>query len=680
MGTLMQIITRFLLTGLSLLPLLASADTTPVTHTLTGLHVDWIDKQVAPTQNFFGFANGNWQKKNPIPAAYATWGTFHQLQDQNQQVIKNILETTAENNPAANSIAQKVGDFYFSGMNEAAINADGVKPLQPEFDRINQMKNIADLQQAITHLQLIGVETLFSFGQMQDFKNSQNVIGVAMQSGLGLPDRDYYLKNDEKFRQIRAAYRQHITKMFELLGDNAKIAKAEAATVMAIETSLAKASMSRIEQRDPHAVYHIKSVAELQQMTKHFSWQQYFTDIGHPEIQSINLATPGFFSAMNTQLQSVPMNDWKTYLRWHLIGSFAPFLSQPFIDQNFRMVAVLSGAKELLPRWKRVISAENEALGFAIGKLYVDKTFPASSKVAVQHIITDIRTALKADLQNLAWMTPETRTAAIKKLDLMEERVGYPDQWRDYSSLKIDRGPYVLNMMRAMVFLNKRELDKIGKPVDRVEWDMTPQTVNAYYDPSMNRLNLPAGILQPPFFDPAAPTAVNYGAIGFVIGHEMTHGFDDQGAQFDGQGNLKSWWGKDDLKKFQAATAAVANQFSQYSIPGNVHVQGKLVMGEAVADLGGLTLAYRAFQHSNTFQTAQTLGGFTPEQQFFLAAAHVWANNIRPEEARRLVIVDPHPPAMYRVNGTFANMPEFQQAFGIGVDSPMFNKERPMIW
>jgi putative endopeptidase len=672
METFMRKITCFLLTGLSCLPLISSAT--------TGLHTDWIDHRVAPAQNFFSFANGNWQKNNPIPAAYATWGTFHQLQEQNQKLIKNILETTAETHPAADSTEQKVGDFYFSGMNETAINADGFKPLQPEFERINAMKNIADLQQTITHLQLIGIDTLFGFGQMQDFQNSQNVIGVAAQSGIGLPDRDYYLKNDAKFRQIRAAYVHHIAKMFELLGDKADTAKAEAASIMTIETMLAKASMSRIAQRDPHAVYHIKTIAELQQITPNFSWQQYFTDIGHPEIQSINLATPEFFSTLNTQLKTVSINDWKTYLRWHLIGGFSPFLSQAFVDENFRMATVLSGAQELLPRWKRVISAENEALGFAIGKLYVEKAFPASSKVAVQQIITNIRIELKADLQNLAWMTPETRAAAIKKLDLMEERIGYPDKWRDYSSLKIDRGPYVLNMIRAMAFLTKRELDKIGKPVDRMEWDMTPQTVNAYYDPSMNRLNLPAGILQPPFFDPIAPVAVNYGAIGFVVGHEMTHGFDDQGAQFDGQGNLKSWWGKQDLKKFQAATAAVAKQFSQYSVAGNVHVQGKLVMGEAVADLGGLTLAYRAFQHANADHSAKTVHGFTPEQQFFLAAAHVWANNIRPEEARRLVIVDPHPPAMYRVNGTFANMPEFQQAFGIDVNSPMHNKQRPTIW
>jgi putative endopeptidase len=677
----MRLITRFLLTTLALTPLASLAQALSTSNNLTGIHIDWIDKSIQPTQNFFGFANGNWQKNNPIPAAYATWGTFHLLQEQNQKLLKTIIEAASESSQkTADSTAQKVGDFYFSGMNETAINAEGVKPLQPEFDRINQMKTLADLQPAITHLQLIGVDTLFSFGQMQDFKNSQNVIGVAFQGGLGLPDRDYYLNNEGKFPQIRAAYVEHIAKMFELLGDKPDAAASEAKSIMAIETTLAKASMSRIAMRDPHAIYHIKNIAELQQITSHFSWQQYFTDIGHPEIKSINLGTPEFFKVMNEQLQTVSVDDWKTYLRWHLIGSFGSFLSKSFVNENFHMAAVLTGAKELLPRWKRVISAENDALGFAIGKLYVEKTFPVSSKVAVQNILTDIRTALKQDLQSLAWMTPKTRVAALKKLDLMEERIGYPDKWRDYSTLKIDRGPYVLNMIRALQFLNTRELNKIGKPVDRTEWDMTPQTVNAYYDASMNRLNLPAGILQPPFFDPAAPAAVNYGAIGFVIGHEITHGFDDQGAQFDGQGNLKSWWGKEDLKKFQAATRTVANQFTEFSVAGDVHIQGKLVMGEAVADLGGLTLAYRAYHQSTAYRLASTLGGFTPDQQFFLAAAHVWANNIRPDEARRLVVVDPHPPAMYRVNGTFANMPEFQQAFAIPDNSPMYNKKRPTIW
>ncbi len=648
---------------------------------LAGLHLDWIDKKASPTQNFFAYANGNWQKHHPIPAAYATWGMFHVLDEQNQIVIKKILETAAENSThTTDPTLQKVGDFYFSGMDIAAINATGITPLQPEFDRIQTIQTLNDLQHTVTHLHQIGVDALFSFGQMQDFKDSNNVIGVASQSGLSLPDRDYYLKNDAKSQQIRHAYIQHVTNMFVLLGDKKTVAANEASTVMTIETALAKASMSRIEQRDPHAIYHIKDLAELQKITPHFSWQNYFSGINHPEIKQINLATPVFFSALDAQLQTVSLANWKIYLRWHLLSSFSAFLSQPFVDEDFTMIKTLTGAKELLPRWKRVLETENGALGFAVGKLYVQDTFSPSSKMATQKIIHDIRAALKKDLTNLAWMTPATRLAAIKKLDMMEDRVGYPDIWRDYSSLNIDRGPYVLNVARTATFLINRDLNKIGKPVDKNEWDMTPQTVNAYYDPSMNRLNIPAGILQPPFFDPTAPAAVNYGAIGFVIGHEMTHGFDDQGAQFDGFGNLHNWWASSDLKKFKTATDSIATQFSQYRVAKNVHVQGKLVMGEAVADLGGLTLAYRAFHATDAYLLAQALGGFTPDQQFFLGAAHVWANNTRPEEARRRAIVDPHPPALFRVNGTLADMPQFQQAFGVNSNDMMHNKAHSTIW
>lgn len=379
-------------------------------------------------------------------------------------------------------------------------------------------------------------------------------------------------------------------------------------------------------------------------------------------------------------LAAIALEDWKIYLRWRLIDSFAPYLSQPFVDQNFKMVSAIGGAEKILPRWKRVVNTENGALGFAIGKLYVEKYFSPAEKQQVLEILQNIRTALREDLQTLGWMTPETRQAALKKLDLMEERVGYPEKWWDYSTLKIDRGPYVLNVIRANEFLIKRDLDKIGKPVDRTEWHMTPQTINAYYDPSMNNINLPAGILQPPFFDPKAPAAVNYGAIGFIIGHEITHGFDDKGALFDGHGNLKNWWTPEDLKKFQAATHCIAEQFSQYKVNGDLAVQGDLVVGEATADLGGLTLAYKAFQSSKAYKNAKTIEGFTPEQQFFLGSAHVWASNIRPEKARHLVTTDPHPPMVYRVNGTLANMPQFQLAFALEEGSPMVNKNRCTIW
>ncbi|CEK10062.1 M13 family metallopeptidase [Legionella hackeliae] len=645
------------------------------------LHLDWLDKSMNPGENFFAYANGNWQKQNPIPPEYESWGTFYVIQDKLQNVIHQMLIAAAnDKNAKPGSIEQKVGDFYFSGMDETLINKVGATPLKPEFDRIEAIRNTDELQTVIAHLQMIGVDALFGVGSMQDFKNSQEMIGAVIQAGIGLPDRDYYLKDDKKFAQIREAYLQHLTKMFELLGDSPEKAAKEAKAVMAIETTLAKASLSQTELRDPYTIYHIMDRKQLAAATPNFSWPRYLTAIGQSHLQSINLATPDFFKKVNEMIPTISLDDWKIYLRWRLIDSFASYLSQPFVDQNFKMTSAIGGAEKLLPRWKRVVNTENGALGFAIGKLYVEKYFSSESKQQVMDILQNIRKVLRQDLQTLAWMAPETRQAALKKLDLMEERVGYPEKWWDYSTLKVDRGPYVLNVIRANEFLVKRDLNKIGKPVDRTEWHMTPQTINAYYDPSMNNINLPAGILQPPFFDPKAPAAVNYGAIGFIIGHEITHGFDDKGALFDGHGNLKNWWTSEDLKKFQAATNCIADQFSQYKVNGDLSVQGNLVVGEATADLGGLTLAYKAFQSSKEFKDAPTIAGFTPEQQFFLGSAHVWASNIRPEKARDLVTTDPHPPMIYRVNGTLANMPEFQMAFSLLESSPMVNKNRCVIW
>ncbi|MGH8371614.1 MAG: M13 family metallopeptidase [Gammaproteobacteria bacterium] len=646
-----------------------------------GLHLNWLDTSVNPAKNFFEYANGGWQKANPIPPAYSRWGTFNILAKQNQETIRQILENAAKDKHAKpGSVTQKVGDFYASGMDETAINKAGIEPLAPEFKRIADISNLNELQSDIAHLQMIGVDALFDFGQMQDFKDSSKVVGAAFQGGLGLPDRDYYLKDDAKFKQIRADYMAHVARTFELLGDSKDKAAAEAKTVMDIETGLAKVSMSRVDERTPTNIYHPMLLKQLDAATPDFSWQAYFTAVGHPEIKSINLAMPDFFKSTMGSLRTRPLDDWKTYLRWHLVASFAPYLSQPFVDENFKMRSALTGAKENLPRWQRVVSAEDDALGFAIGKLYVQEKFPPSSKKAVLSILHGIRGALKDDLTTLAWMTPATRKAATRKLDMMGERIGYPDKWRDYSKLTIDRGSYVMNVIRGNEFLQERELNKIGKPVDKSEWGMTPQTVNAYYDPSMNNINFPAGILQPPFFDPKAPAAVNYGALGFVMGHEMTHGFDDEGSQFDGHGNLKNWWTPEDKKKFTAATDCISDHFSSYTVDGDVHVQGKLVTGEATADFGGLTLAWRAFHASKAYKDAKTIDGFTPDQQFFLGAAHVWAMNIRPEESRRLVTVDPHPPGIYRVNGTLANMPQFQKTFGVPDNSPMVNKDRCVIW
>jgi len=644
------------------------------------LHVEWLNPAISPSENFYEYANGGWQKKNPIPEDRASWGTFNTLQEETQHKIHQILKDAANNRQAkANSLEQKIGDFYYSGMDEASINAQGVHPLDAEFARIQAINDLKDLQTTVAHLHAIGVDALFNFGSMQDFKNSERMIGAVMQGGLGLPDRDYYLKPDKKFKAIRDAYLLHLRTMFTLLGDKPELAMVEANTVMRIETNLAKASMSQIDQRDPHAIYHMMDSKQLALLSTNFSWPDYFAAIGLAKPDQINVGMPDFIKLVNQQLQTVSLDDWKIYLRWHLIDSFAAYLSKPFDEANFRMNQVLTGVKKQQPRWKRVVNTENGVLGFAIGEIYVKKYFSASDKAQVLEILNNIRHELRTDLQSLAWMTPATRKAALKKLAMMKERVGYPSKWWDYAKLKVNRGPYVLNIIRGNEFLVQRDLNKIGKPIDKSEWSMTPQTINAYYDPSMNNINLPSGILQPPFYDASAPAALNYGAIGYVIGHEITHGFDDEGAKFDGQGNLKNWWSAEDLKKFNKATDCVVKQFSQYKV-NDLPVQGKLVVGEATADLGGLTLAYKAFRNSKAYQKAQTVDGFTPDQQFFIGAAHIWATNIRPELSSHLITIDPHPPAMYRVNGTMANMPVFITAFAIAPNSPMLKAERCEIW
>ncbi len=647
----------------------------------SALHTGWIDTSISPAQDFYGYANGNWQKNNPIPPEYASWGSFNIVNEKVRDVIHEMLIKASENTKAKpGSIEQKVGDFYFSGMDEKSINQLGIEPLKPEFAKINEIKSLHDLQNELVHLHQIGVNAIYGFGSMQDFKNSEEMIGALMQSGLGLPDRDYYLKDDPKFKKIREEYVNHIGKVFELLGEAPEQAAGNAKIVMDIETKLATASMSQVAQRDPHAIYHMMTVAEVDKAYPNFAISRYLTDRGQESIKSLNLAMPEFFKAANSLMTEVSLEQWKIYLKWHLIDAYSSYLSKPFVDQNFKMATALTGTEKLLPRWKRVVNTENGALGFAIGKMYVDKYFSADSRKEILDILKNIRIVLQEDINSLSWMSPETRVAALAKLKLMEERVGYPSKWWDYSSLKVDRGPYVLNVIRATEFLINRDLAKIGKPIDRTEWGMTPQTINAYYDPSMNNLNLPAGILQAPFFDPDAPAAVNYGAIGFVIGHEMTHGFDDQGAQFDGNGNLNNWWKPSDLAQFNKATQCISDQYSQYVVDGNFPVQGKLVVGEATADLGGIMLAYRAFHRSNAYKTAKTIDGFTPDQQFFLGTAHVWAMNIRPEQLRNQVTTDPHPPAKYRVNGSLANIPQFQAAFNLPDGSPMVNKNRCVIW
>ena len=636
-----------------------------------GVQTQFMDKSCKPCEDFYHYADGGWLKDNPIPPAYPTWGSFSALQQRNQEHERQILEQAAADRSAARgSNERKIGDFYATCMNESQVNAEGAKPLEPEFARIGAMKTATDLQSEIAHLQRLDVDAVFRFGSTQDRKNSSEVIGGAQQGGLGLPDRDYYVETgkkdvDEKNAKIRQQYVEHVAKMLELLGDDPGKAAGEAKTVMSIETELAKASLTRVQRRDPEKTYHRMDVSQLKALTPDFSWLHYFRDFGYPNIESVDVAEPQFFQTVNSALKTIPLDDWKVYLRWHLVDAAAPALSTPFVDEDFNFNGrVLQGTKELLPRWKRCVAATDRQLGFALGQVYVKKYFPPEAKARALEMVNNLIAALRDDLQTLPWMSEATRQQAVIKLNAFGKKIGYPDKWRDYSAYQVDRGPYVLNLLRGHEFEFNRDLKKIGKPVDRTEWGMTPPTVNAYYTPLRNEIVFPAGILQPPFFDPKADDASNYGGMGAVIGHEMTHGFDDQGRKFDAQGNLRDWWTPEDAKNFEARAMCVEKQFDNYVVEGDLHENGKLVLGESIADLGGLTIAYNALEKDLKGKPRRMINGLTPEQRFFIAYAQVWAANDRPEFERLMVALNPHALDRYRGIAAPSNMPAFEKAFG----------------
>ena len=631
-----------------------------------GVDLTILDKTCKPCEDFYNYANGEWLKKNPVPAAYPSWGRFNELAERNREQLHGILESAAANLKAASgSNEQKIGDFYASCMDEKQINAAGVKPLGPEFARIDSLSNVADLQAEVARLHGMGVGALFDFGSTQDAKNSTQVIGGADQGGLGLPDRDYYTKTDDQSKQVREQYQTHIARMFELVGDDAPKAATESKTVLSLETKLAEASLTNVERRDPEKTYHKMSRPELRTLTPDWSWETYFQEIGYTNIKSVDVSAPKFFETMDKELKDDPIEDWKIYLRWHLVNAAAPWLSQPFVDEDFNFKGgVLQGTKELLPRWKRCVSATDHRLGEALGQIYVEKYFPPRAKARAQDIVNHLVVALHDDLQTLAWMGPATRQQALEKLSTFARKIGYPDKWRDYSSYQVDRISYASNQMRGAEFAFKRDLNKIGKPVDRNEWDMSPPTVNAYYNAEMNEIVFPAGILQPPFFDPDADDASNYGGMGAVIGHEMTHGFDDQGRKFDAQGNLRDWWTPDDEKNFNERAQCVKKQFESYKVLDDLHENGDLVLGESIADLGGLNIAYRALQKELAGKRRPLIGGFTPDQRFFLAYTQIWAANDRPEFERLMVNTNPHPLARLRAIAAPSNMEAFSRAFG----------------
>ncbi|OLE53758.1 MAG: hypothetical protein AUG51_11545 [Acidobacteria bacterium 13_1_20CM_3_53_8] len=654
------------------------------TNTAHGFDVSSMDRSVGACQDFNHFANGGWMANNPIPPAYSRWGRFELLAERNNEVLHQILEKLVkQKNLKKGTNEQKIADYYASCMDESGIEREGINPLRPEFERINQIHDTQSLESEVARLHSNRIPALFGFGAGQDFKNSTQVIAQAGQGGLGLPDRDYYTKPDERFKKTREEYERHVARMFELAGDAHDHAQAEAETVMRIETKLAEASMTREQLRDPAANYHKMTVAQLSEMMPHFNWSHYMTDMGLNGVNDLNVAHPEFLKAVDKLLTSVPLDDIKTYMRWHLINSAAATLSSTFVQEDFNFGGhFLNGTQEILPRWKRCVASTDRALGEALGALYVKKTFSPQARQRAQQMVMNLVSALREDLSSLDWMSQQTRQRAIAKLDAFIRKIGYPDHWRDYEALRVERGAYYNNLVLARSFDVKRNLTKIGKPVDRTEWGMTPPTVNAYYNPTINEIVFPAGILQPPFFDPQADDAINYGGIGAVIGHEMTHGFDDQGAQFDADGNLQNWWTQDDYKKFRERTDCVVKQFDDYEVEPGLHQIGKRVVGESVADLGGLTIAYRALQKALQSKPRKTIDGFTPEQRFFLGYAQIWAQNIRPEAARQRVQTDPHPLGRFRVNGPLSNMPQFAQAFGCNIGDPMVRppERRCQIW
>lgn len=643
-----------------------------------------LDTTCAPCTDFYQYANGTWLAKTPIPAAYTTYGAFTELSDRNQEVLHEVLETAARQAATeTNPDMRKVGTFYATCMDSATIERAGAEPLRPRLARIAGIRTTADLLREVARLQLDGVNAMVRAGGAPDFKNSSQVIFAVGQGGLGLPDRDYYTKDDATSEKIRSAYVDHVARMLALLGEPDAAAQADARKVMAIETALANASMTRVQRRDPNAVYHKMTLDELQRRTPHLSWAAFLRDLGAPRVSTLNVAQPAFVAALDSLVATVPLDDWKAYLRWHLVDATAPALSSPFVAEDFRFGQLLTGAKELLPRWKRCLRATDRSLGEALGQAYVARTFTPEAKARALEMVRNMEAVLHDRLASLEWMSEATRRQALVKLDAFMNKIGYPDRWRDYSALEVRTGPFVLNQLAANEFENRRDLAKVGKPVDRTEWGMTPPTVNAYYNPLVNEIVFPAGILQPPFFDPNADDAVNYGGMGAVIGHEMTHGFDDQGRQFDAQGNLRDWWTPEDAAEYTKRATLVAEQFDGYVGVDTLHVNGRLTLGENIADLGGLKIAYAAMERALAKKGRPPLiDGFTPEQRFFLAWARVWRSNTRPEAARQRLIVDPHAPAKWRVNGPLSNLPEFAQAFGCRAGEAMVRPDslRAQIW
>jgi putative endopeptidase len=653
-----------------------------------------MDTSIKPADDFYLYANGTWIKDNPVPPEFSRWASFTQLAERNNDALHEIADkaavvapATAKKSPiekAAAADVQKVGDFYASGMNEKAVDEAKAKPLQDEFKKIDAMKNSKDVLKEIAHLHTMGVYAFFIFLSGQDDKNSAMVIAQAYQGGLGMPDRDYYTKDDDSSKKLRDQYVEHVTTMLTLAGEPAAQAAEHAKKIMALETSLAKPARTRVELRDPQKNYNKMKPAELQTLMPDFNWADYLKEIKLAAPGDINVGQPDFFKAANALFKTVSIDDWKTYLRWHLLHGMASSLSNDFVNENFHFFdATLRGTKQIKPRWKRVVAKTDEELGESLGKLYVAEHFPPEAKARALEMVNNIKEALADRIKTLEWMDEPTKQEALKKLAAFTVKIGYPDKWRDYSLLKVDRSSYAQNVMRGDMFEIDRQMKKIGKPVDRSEWGMTPPTVNAYYNPNLNEIVFPAGIMQPPFFDPKADDAVNYGGMGAVIGHEMTHGFDDQGRQYDAMGNLRDWWTPESAKAYTERSKAIVAQYAGYEPLPGLHINGELTQGENIADIGGVKISYMALQKALAKKGPQPkIDGFTPEQRFFLGFAQIWRNNQRDEDLKLQINTNPHSPGRFRTIGPLSNLVEFQKAFDLPDNCPMVRPpdQRVNVW
>jgi len=673
-----------LIPAILLLFALASFAQSAPSEKAVGFSIDNIDKTLDPCVDFYQYACGNWLKSTEIPADRSSWVSFTELDERNLVTLKDILEKASIGGPERSAVEQKIGDFYGACMDEKTANQKGLTPLQPELDRIAAVKDKAALIDAIARVHMIGPNPLFNFYSGSDMHNANQVIAYIDQGGLSLPDRDYYIKDDARMTEMRKHLVEYITETFTLAGRSPQQAGEAAQTVLRIETALAKASMDRTLRRDPKNRDHKMTRDAAVALAPNFYLDRYFTDIAAPGFSSLNVSNPEFFKQVNAVLDNESLENLKIYVSWHLLRESSPWLSEPFVEANFKMRQALTGQKEIQVRWKRCVELTDDSLGEALGQKYVELTFGADGKARMLKMVDALEKSLDEDIQTLPWMSSETKQQARIKLQAIRNKIGYPDVWRDYSSLTVVKGDLMGNFERANEFESKREIAKIEKPLDRKEWGMTPPTVNAYYNSSMNDINFPAGILQPPFFDKKMDDAVNFGGIGLVIGHELTHGFDDQGRKFDPEGNLRDWWTADDGKEFEKRVSCVADEYSNFVVVDDLKLNGRLTLGENTADNGGARIALMALERmiadDKTGNEGKSIDGYTPEQRFFLGFARVWCEKRRPEYARAQVTTNPHSPGKYRVNGVVQNMPEFQKAWGCKAGQPMVAQNACRVW